>query len=276
MNLSTRQRIIFFVLLTFALSSIFYVRIASAGKLRMGTTFGLMWCPGVAATIVRLVTQRNLRGTGWKWGATQWQAISYLIPPAVCLVVYGLVWLTGIGSLTTAGIRAGVPLSVPAILTIYSTLGMIQAAIFAMGEEIGWRGFLVPELSLVSSFTMTALISGVIWSAFHYPLILFADYNAGTPKWFGLLAFTWMVVAHSFIFAWLRLKSGSVWTGVILHASHNLFVQNIFDPLTKNGDSAKYVTSEFGVGLAFVYTLVAIYFWTRRGELATSTKILPV
>lgn len=105
--------------------------------------------------------------------------------------------------------------------------------IWALGEEIGWRGFLVPELSKTVSFTGTALISGVVWALWHYPILIFADYNAGTATWYALTCFTVMVVAISFVFAWLRLKSGSLWTGALLHASHNLYVQNIFTPLTK-------------------------------------------
>ena len=70
MSIASRHRIPLFLLLTYALSSIFYVRIASAGKLKMLPVLGLMWCPGAAALIVRLVSQRNLRGSGWQWGAT--------------------------------------------------------------------------------------------------------------------------------------------------------------------------------------------------------------
>jgi hypothetical protein len=58
-----------------------------------------------------------------------------------------------------------------------------------------------------------------------------------------------------------------VWTGVILHASHNLFIQEIFDPLTTDRGLTRYVTTEFGVGLALAYTVLAVYFWRRRGEL---------
>jgi membrane protease YdiL (CAAX protease family) len=77
-----------------------------------------------------------------------------------------------------------------------------------------------------------ALISGVIWSVWHYPILFFADYNASTPAWYGAACFTVMVVGLSFAFAWMRLKSGSLWTAVLLHASHNLFIQRVFDPLT--------------------------------------------
>jgi len=270
MPAAARRRIILFLVLTYALSSIFYALIISSGKMKAFPTLGLMWCPGVAALIVRLTSQRNLRGTGWGWGKTRWQVLSYLLPAGMGLVVYGLVWATGLGGLDPQGLikRAYGIGSIPVILAIFATAGLLQGMVFALGEEIGWRGFLVPELATTASFTNTALLSGAAWSIYHYPLILFANYNnTGAPKWFALIAFTWMAVAASFVFAWLRLKSGSLWTAVILHASHNLFIQGIFDPLTKDRAMTKYLTTEFGVGLALVYTLAAWYVWRRRAEL---------
>ena len=231
-----------------------------------------MWCPGVAAMILRLATQRNLRGTGWGWGKWRWQLLAYLLPAGMGLLVYGLVWSTGIGGLDPQGLlqsAKGLPPSIPVILAVFATAGLLPGMVFALGEEIGWRGFLVPELAKMTSFTNTALISGAAWAVYHYPLILFADYNSGAaPKWYALLVFTWMAVAGSFVFAWLRLRSGSLWPAVILHASHNLFIQSIFDPLTKDRGITKYFTTEFGVGLALAYTVAAWYFWRRRGELA--------
>ena len=265
-----RRRVVIFLVLTYGLSSIFYAVIISGGKLKMLPVLGLMWCPGVAALITRLATQRNLRGTGWGWGKTRWQVLAYLGPAVLALVVYGLVWATGIGGLDPQGLiesADGLSESVPVILAVFATVGILQGAVFALGEEIGWRGLLVPELARMTSFTNTALISGAAWSVYHFPLILFADYNSGTPKWYALLVFAWMAVAASFVFAWLRLRSGSVWAAVILHASHNLFIQEIFDPLTTDRGITKYVTTEFGVGLALAYTVAAWYFWRRRGEL---------
>ncbi|HVS01021.1 MAG TPA: CPBP family intramembrane glutamic endopeptidase, partial [Thermoanaerobaculia bacterium] len=229
---------------------------------------GLMWCPGVAAIVTRLVFQRNLRGTGWGWGATRWQVMSYLIPPALCLVVYGFVWLTGIGGISPGGPAEALGRELPlsAVLALQMTAGFLQGAVFALGEEIGWRGLLVPELAKIQGFTRTALLSGAAWAAYHYPLILFSDYNSGAPKWYALLCFTWMAVAASFGFAWMRLRSGSVWTAVILHASHNLFVQAICDPLTQDRGITEYITTEFGAGLALAYTVVAWICWRKRGE----------
>jgi len=121
------------------------------------------------------------------------------------------------------------------------TIGMVRSSATALGEEIGWRGFLVPELYKSLGYTKTSLLTGAIWSVWHYPILLFADYNSGTPAWYGLTCFTVMVISISFVFTWYRMKSGSLWTGVLLHASHNLFIQSFFTPLTRDTGNTKYL-----------------------------------
>jgi membrane protease YdiL (CAAX protease family) len=157
---------------------------------------------------------------------------------------------------------------------------MARSFVYTLGEEIGWRGFLVPELARHMSFTLTALVSGVIWAVWHYPIIIFAGYNGGTSPWFGVTCFTVMVVGISFPFAWMRLKTGSLWTGAMLHASHNLFIQLFFDKITSDTGLTRFVIGEFGAGLAIVSIFVAGYFWTRRSEVerkepAGSTAAFP-
>jgi membrane protease YdiL (CAAX protease family) len=71
----------------------------------------------------------------------------------------------------------------------------------------------------------------------------------------------------SFIFTWFRLKSGSLWTGVMLHASHNLFIQSFFTPITANTKHTAWFSDEFGVVVPAVTVIFAIYFWNRRKEL---------
>jgi uncharacterized protein len=152
---------------------------------------------------------------------------------------------------------------------VVGTVGMVRAMSSGLGEEIGWRGFLVPELYKNYGFTAASLISGAVWAVWHYPILIWGDYNAGTPTWYGLTCFTVMVVASGFIFAWLRLKSGSLWTGAILHGSHNLYVQLIFTPLTRNTGKTAWFIDEFGAVLPLVTVAFAIYFWRRRGELSS-------
>jgi membrane protease YdiL (CAAX protease family) len=171
--------------------------------------------------------------------------------------------------------RMGLGVSSLASTVLYVLLagsfGLVKSTASALGEEIGWRGFLVPELFKSTGFTGTALITGVVWSCWHYPLLIWGDYNSGTPTWYGLTCFTVMVISISFVFAWMRLKSGSLWSGAILHASHNLYVQGIFTPLTRDTGKTAWFIDEFGTILPLVALGFGIYFWSRRNEVTRTT-----
>ena len=261
---AARRKVWTYLALTLALSSIFYVVIISSGSLKAGGglyVLGLMWSPGIAALVTRLVHQRNLRGEGWGWGETRWQALSYFLPLAYAGAAYGLVWLLRLGGIGKFERN----------LLFFVTVGTAQSCLSALGEELGWRGLLVPELARLTDFTRTAAISGAIWTLWHTPLILFADYNSGTPKAYALLCFAVMVMGISFAFAWLRLRSGSVWTGMLLHASHNLWIQGFFDRVTVDTGQTRWFTTEFGAALAIAAVVLGYIFWRGRNRLPSTT-----
>ncbi len=277
---TNRKPLLSFLLLTFALSSIFYFLIIKAGHLNAGKglyVLGLMWCPGLSGIITRLLFKQSTVPMGWRWGKTRYQAAAYLIPVGYATFGYMLVWLTGMGAFYNPKFIASLPgplaakpawLAMTLYVVILAMAGMVSSCFSALGEEIGWRGFLVPNLAQTNSFTRTAVISGLIWSVWHYPILIFADYNSGTPTWYGLSCFTVMVVSIAVIFAWFRLKSGSLWTGMFLHASHNAFIQGFFDPVTRDTGHTRYFIGEFGVVVPLVAAALAFYFWRRRSELA--------
>ena len=101
------------------------------------------------------------------------------------------------------------------------------------------------------------------------PLIVFADYNGGTPAWYSVLCFVVMVVSLGVPFAWLRLRSGSVWPAAILHASHNLFVQGFFDRVTVDTGPTRWLTGEFGAALALAIVGTAWLFWRARASVVS-------
>jgi len=70
----------------------------------------------------------------------------------------------------------------------------------------------------------------------------------------------------TFVWAWLRLKSNSIWPCVFLHASHNTFIQQFYDPLTVYRNKTGYVAGEFGAALLLISIAMALYFWRRRDE----------
>lgn len=72
----TKNSIIFYMILTAALSAIFYVLVihgSGGGRSPGSLILGLMWCPGISALVTRLAFQDNLRGLGLGWGQTKYQ-----------------------------------------------------------------------------------------------------------------------------------------------------------------------------------------------------------
>jgi uncharacterized protein len=282
----SRWQVVIYLALVFAFSSFFYFLILRSGSLRNGRGFyvvGLMWCPALAGMLTLRLNGRSISELGWKWGRTKYQLWSWFIPLLYASIAYAIVWLAGFGKLGNPAfydslvtqMHLGGPrwISIALGLALTGTFGLVLSLSHALGEEIGWRGFLVPELARTYSFTTTALVSGIVWSLWHYPILIYGDYNAGTPAWYELMCFTAMVISLSFIFAWMRLKSGSLWTGAILHASHNLYIQAIFTPLTRNTGKTAWYIDEFGCVLPAVAVVFAVYFWRRRRELpATNTE----
>jgi len=276
------KKILTFLVLTFALSTPLYYFIATSDSTHSYSTW-LMWAPGVAAIITQLLFTRSIAGLGWAPGKTKYLLAGYLIPFIYVSVVYGLVWLSGIGPLdivgfaNTMGTQAPFTLPTPTqqaagAILYFATYGVLTTSWATLGEEIGWRGVLVPELAKRFSFAQISLISGAIWAVWHFPVLLLADYNnAGAPLWFGLLCFSVLVISISFAFTWLRLKSGSVWVTVLMHASHNIAIQAIFTKLTGATPFTPYVIDEFGAGLALMGLVIAYLFWRRSAWLQYAT-----
>ena len=265
-----RVKLAMFLGLTFGLSAVFWSLIIAAGSLAAhggAYAYALMWCPGVSALATRLALQRNLRGEGWGWGATRWAALAYVLPLCYATAAYGLVWLTGLGGVDLGRFQNRV---LPFVV-----FGSLVSLFSATGEELGWRGFLVPTLARTMSFERTAVVSGVIWAAWHVPIIAFADYNAGTPMWYALPCFGIMVVSLAIPMAWLRLRSGSVWPAAILHATHNLFVQGFFDRVTVDTGPTRWLTGEFGAALMITIGATAWLFWRARDAVRSPDEGCP-
>jgi membrane protease YdiL (CAAX protease family) len=266
------KKIALFYTLTLCFSGVFDAFVLPAGKMDTGNLLyitGSMWSPALAAFATKAIFGERIRDLPWKWGAVWYPWLGYLVPIAYTLPVYLVVWFGGFGGFADAdfvkqtaeqfgwsNFPPGLTLILFVLLT--ATLGLVGKTSRALGEEIGWRGFLVPELAKVVGFSGVGIISGLMWAVYHFPALLFADYNAGTPAWYGLTCFTIMVVADSFILAWLTLRSGSLWPAAILHGSHNLFIQSIFTPLTRDTGPTKYIIDEFGIGLVVTITIAAI------------------
>lgn len=262
---SILKEIAAFVILTLILSAGFWALIiGTQGLNSAGGVYGLglMWCPGVAALVTRLAYHRSLRGLGWSLGQKRYLALAYVLPIAYSLVAYGAIWLLGLGRVES---HSTAPLALRLATVLF---GPLIGSVSALGEELGWRGLFVPQLARITSFAKVTLISWLVWLAWHTPLILFAGYHQGdSPLWYQFFCFAVLTLAATVVFNWLRLKSGSVWTAMLLHGGHNFFIQQVFDALTADTGMTAYFTGEFGAALPLVMLLLALVFWQLRDRL---------
>lgn len=243
----------------------------------------VQFAPMVAAFISALWYRRSLRGFGWGWGKWRYQLLAWVLPLVVATVTFSLVWILGFGGLETgpyiveaqAGIAKmfGLELStnmttILVVLALNSTLALLLA-FGAIGEELGWRGFLTPELMKHMSFTKASFVGGTIWTVYHIPLLIWIlAPRLDVSAWPLILSSLPAGIALTFILNWLRVRSGSVWTAVIFHAALNIHNQGFFEPITAvTSDLTNYVSGQHGIMIAIVTTATAFVFWTMRDRL---------
>ncbi|MBO4981108.1 MAG: CPBP family intramembrane metalloprotease [Lachnospiraceae bacterium] len=119
-------------------------------------------------------------------------------------------------------------LGIPAnTVWMYPIAVITQTCMFsvgALGEEAGWRGYMMPKLEELFGIKRAILIGGVIWGVWHFPAI-YAGHNFGTDyfgaPWTGFLEFTLSTIFMGAILTYLTKKSGSVWPAAFLHAVNN-------------------------------------------------------
>ena len=104
----------------------------------------------------------------------------------------------------------------PAVLPLAAVINIVPV----LGEELGWRGWLLPRLMPLGALP-AILITGVIWGVWHAPLVLLGYNYPDAPGWLGVLAMVVMCTLIGAIFGWLRLRSVSVWPAALAHAALN-------------------------------------------------------
>jgi membrane protease YdiL (CAAX protease family) len=170
-----------------------------------------MFGPGLAAFILRLARRAINRSPG-PLGSWRHYALATIVPAMFVAAVVLFDNAFNLGHFVWSGLPLA--LAVPIVVVVN---GLITAPV-AFGEEYGWRGYLLPRL-LPLGASNASLIVGVIWAAWHLPVLLIGLNYGGAPFWIALPVFVVEVVASSFVFTWFFLASGgSVLVVTILHA----------------------------------------------------------
>lgn len=266
--------IILFLILLTALSSVAYYAIL---KLNPTSIYvgALMISPALAAFITLKIKKRPIASLPWSLKKLTYLKRAYFTPILYVSIAYILIWFLGFGQFINTeqliewsnelGIdSSNKTLVIILMVFLLLTVGVIKNLGATLGEEIGWRGFLIFELRKVMSFKALAIVSGIIWAIWHYP-ILNLMYGRSENFILHMSAFTIMIIGISVILAYYTFKSNSLWPAAVYHSIHNIYIQKICTPLTISNDKTIFWIDEYGFMIPIVTTLFAIYFW-RKAE----------
>ena len=193
-----------------------------------------MFAPAIAALLtVRLIAGERLSSLNLRrLGPKRYYLWAWLLPPLLAMVALLSTLLLGFGQLdpTFALIRSAIPAGAEGAIAPVGVVvaGQIMAAftiapliniIPAMGEELGWRGFLLPRLMHLGKWRAIGL-SNVIWGFWHAPAIL-QGHNYPENPVLGVFLMVGFCLLIGAIFSWLYLQTESAWAPALAHGSLN-------------------------------------------------------
>ncbi len=212
------------------------------------------FAPAIAAFIVRKwVTREGFADAGLRPNLRKWPfyLVAWLLPLVGTLCIVVLAPLLGVGKADFSLARSFKYMTEAGLPAYYSNhpwiaLGALPiVAIFAtpllFGEEFGWRGYLQLRL-FPDRPVLSAVVTGVIWGAWHWPENLRGYNFPDHPLIGGLLIFPVTGIFLSIIFGWLRLKSGSIWSCSLAHAATNTIAAGLYLYLFAGGPSLIFVS----------------------------------
>jgi uncharacterized protein len=135
-----------------------------------------------------------------------------------------------------------------------------------LGEEIGWRGFLLLRFGEVMSGRRAVLATGACHAAFHLPLLtLTTTYQAAGSRWIVVPMVMVTLTLAGVWYGWLRLWSGSIWPVSLSHSAFN----NVGEvtaglAITTSPVAMAYTTTETGVVTLLIVLVTAVYLLTQR------------
>jgi membrane protease YdiL (CAAX protease family) len=213
--------------------------------------------------VLRSTAGREAMARVWlAWGSWRYYLLFGLAFVAYYVLQAALNAFSGLGGANLAPPPAPPGLSPNAFLVLATLqsvlLAPILAIVIAFGEEYGWRGYLQSEL-LKMGRVRGVLLLGVIWGAWHWPLILMGYNYPGHPL-LGVVLMTLYTTGLAVVLGYAVLKSGSVLLAAYLHALNNQVVNFIVAMGFKPFDSA----FSFDIGIYGIATLAIVALFVLR------------
>ena len=243
-----------------------------------------MFCPLAATLLVKKVFLHQPTGIGWKVQGKRRYWLAAWFGPAVFTVLAAVLyfavfpsrldlsgsWLVTAygGEMDAATLRSQLGVSSASYILETGLFAITLAPVInmfaALGEEAGWRGYMMPRLKEQLGLLNGRLLGGVIWGVWHWPLMLLVGYEYGT-NYLGapvLGLFVWCIVCFALntLLDWLYEKTGCIWVPSIAHGAFNA-VAALFVVLTNPADSYYNVLGPAPIGLIGMLPMLAVAVW---------------
>ncbi|MBO4769306.1 MAG: CPBP family intramembrane metalloprotease [Clostridia bacterium] len=257
----------------------------------------VMACMMFVPTLGVFFAGQSLKGMGWRPGIKKniRPFLAAWLAPAVLTVAGALLYFlvfpghfdmsgsyialtTGSEALEQMrgqGVSYGLYVVISAVCAV--TYAPLINCITGLGEEIGWRGFLYPQLKARFGYRKGAVLGGIIWGAWHWPLIYLIDYEYGAAAgnnagYFGfpvtgMLLFCVFTVSAGIICDRLYEKSGSIWFPSVFHGAINAAAAlPLAVCMTDTGSARLLGPAPNGLIAGLPLIIIAAVFFIRKNE----------
>lgn len=137
----------------------------------------------------------------------QWLILSIIVPAVIVSLSYCVLSLINGKNILTPALDG---------ISVYLCY-LVGIIIGSIGEEIGWRGFMLPQLQLKYSAFLSSIILGGLWGFWH------VDFRFGI---LGFVLFSIITIELAILFTWVYNKSnGNVLSAVIFHSVLNIMTR---------------------------------------------------
>ncbi len=165
---------------------------------------------------------------------------------------------------------------------MFPLMAIVSGVLFSiggLGEELGWRGYMMPKLIKICGTGKAVVLGGVIWGIWHWPLT-YVGHNFGTEykgyPYTGFAAMCILCVFLGILLTLLTVKTGSVWPAAIMHAVNNAspsILQFYINPDKVSGImSDTFVSFIIHFIPMFIISLSVFVFWLIREKRELSVK----
>lgn len=235
------KRLLIFLFLSFGLTWIIFAAAIMKGMKWDGSDYAMeqfvglgMLMPFGANLLTRMITKEGFPLTGKdslmlgiRFSHKMWKYYLFaLLIPWICIELGNVLTLLVCSKaydkelLQTAGLDKG-------ITYVYPLIAISSAAILsfaALGEEEGWRGYMMPKLIYLLGMKKALIAGGVIWGLWHAPLTCIGhNFGTGYPgfPYVGILLMCVMCTLMGILLTFVTVRTNSIWPAAIMHAVNN-------------------------------------------------------